>query len=111
MRPIDADELIKHIEKGLRENPHEDGRIRSNHTNEYMHFLRLVNRMPTVPLAVDESKKIEGGAVVHGRWIEHRDSYENYCECSVCHYCPDAPLDSTNYCPNCGTKMDLEEAP
>lgn len=46
--------------------------------------------------------------VVHGRWLEHIDGYENYCECSVCHGVPDSPLDTTPYCPNCGAKMDLE---
>jgi len=50
MRPIDADELLKLIEKGLQENPHKDGRIRCNHTTEYMHFRDMVCGMPTITL-------------------------------------------------------------
>ena len=46
-------------------------------------------------------------AVVHGRWIEHRDSYENTCCCSKCKYVPDNPMDETLFCPNCGALMDL----
>ena len=49
--------------------------------------------------------EMDGRLVARGRWIEHTGEYENYCECSLCHYCPDAPLDMTNYCPNCGAKM------
>lgn len=56
-------------------------------------------------------REMDGKPVAHGRWIEHSNEYENYCECSVCHCSPDAPLDITNYCPNCGAKMNLEEAP
>lgn len=49
--------------------------------------------------------------VVHGRWIESKEHFylQNGCKewknfyCSEC----DAPNNSpTNYCPNCGTKMD-----
>lgn len=42
--------------------------------------------------------------VRHGRW---KKSKENCCEyrCSVCEY---ELCRKTNYCPNCGTKMDGE---
>lgn len=46
--------------------------------------------------------------VVRGGWIEHINSYENYCECSRCGYIPDSPLDETNFCPNCGAEMGVE---
>lgn len=64
--------------------------------------------METILRIVDELPAVDVAPVVHGYWIEHIDSYENYCECSVCHYSPDSPLDETPYCPHCGAKMDLE---
>lgn len=59
-----------------------------------------VKKMPTVD-AVE---------VVHGRWIEKQeaipwceDDVEVYTVCSVCEsYSPG----ESNYCPNCGAKMD-----
>lgn len=42
--------------------------------------------------------------VRHGRWL-HRKSGVAYCsECEI-----DAVEDGTEYCPNCGAKMDLED--
>ncbi len=41
--------------------------------------------------------------VRHGRWL-HRKNGVAYCsECEI-----DAVEDGTEYCPNCGAKMDLE---
>ena len=42
--------------------------------------------------------------VRHGQWL-HRKNGVAYCsECEV-----DTVEDETNYCPNCGAKMDLED--
>lgn len=43
--------------------------------------------------------------VVHGRWIICSDGYYPYCS-----ECKEEPKhgEMTNYCPNCGAKMDLE---
>ena len=42
--------------------------------------------------------------VRHGKWL-HRKNGVAYCsECEI-----DAVEDGTEYCPNCGAKMDLEE--
>ena len=44
------------------------------------------------------------GPVRHGKWL-HRKNGVAYCsECEV-----DTVEDETNYCPNCGTKMDMED--
>ena len=43
--------------------------------------------------------------VRHGKWL-HRKNGVAYCsECEV-----DTVEDETNYCPNCGATMDVEEA-
>lgn len=43
--------------------------------------------------------------VRHGRWIS---SHDEFCECSLCKYPVHASWCQTNYCPNCGAKMDGE---
>ena len=43
--------------------------------------------------------------VRHGRWVLDEKRYVVYCsECEI-----DAVEDGTEYCPNCGAKMDLED--
>lgn len=64
---------------------------------------QMVDGLPTEDVA----------PVVHGRWIEKVDMVSSYlsgceelfAECSVCHA---AEVMGSNYCPNCGAKMDLE---
>ena len=45
--------------------------------------------------------------VVHGRWIA---SHDEFCACSICKYPIYVGWNQTNYCPNCGAKMDKENA-
>ena len=54
-----------------------------------------------------------GEPVKHGRWIRKESKRFYWFECSECGYPP--PLDKfkrewfSNYCPNCGAKMDEVE--
>ena len=55
---------------------------------------------------IDEAKTVDAVEVVHGQWIG------GYCgtgyitpKCSQCGY-GDGAVGTTNYCPNCGAKMD-----
>ena len=41
--------------------------------------------------------------VRHGRWIA---SHNEFCACSICKYPVYVWWNQTNYCPNCGAKMD-----
>ena len=69
MRPIDADALEEVVQTNLRENPHKDGRIRAFHDTEYIHFLDVIRRMPTIapppnaPLTLEELRKMDGEPV------------------------------------------------
>ena len=46
--------------------------------------------------------------VRHGRWVQTKAPFMNECEdCSVCGY-RTVWGHRYNYCPNCGSKMDLE---
>lgn len=70
---------------------------------------------------VGEAPTIEAEPVRHGRWIAMSDADGVYWACSECgediprisHYNPQFDLfprlesiDKTNYCPNCGAKME-----
>ena len=44
--------------------------------------------------------------VRHGKW--KFDRFDN-AWCSVCHHCGSNDAEVSDYCPNCGAKMDLEE--
>ena len=58
---------------------------------------------------IADEKRVEAVEVVHGRWVSRICSYGTP-KCSVCDwsipYSEDSRLDATNYCPNCGAKMD-----
>ena len=61
---------------------------------------------------IDNAPTVDAVEVVHGRWIEkwHRNILGDYprFHCSECG--EDKPnAIHTNYCPNCGAKMDLED--
>ena len=45
----------------------------------------------------------------HGKWELKHIGHGHYWECSVCHTNPCIYVtNNTNFCPNCGAKMDLE---
>ena len=56
--------------------------------------------------AIDNAPAADVAPVVHGRWIA---SHDEFCSCSICKYPVYVGWNQTNYCPNCGAKMDLEE--
>lgn len=42
-----------------------------------------------------------------GHWWE-RDTYPQECECWDCSECQETVFERTNYCPNCGARMESE---
>lgn len=87
MRFIDADELKKSIE--------EDEELKSN-SLAYL----LMNLMTCY---IDDAPTIDAEPVRHGHWVICSDGYYPYC--SKCKQEPSGK-NMTNYCPNCGAKMD-----
>ena len=64
-----------------------------------------------------EAQPVDAVEVVHGRWIHDQVEYVpplsdllpvwvDVLQCSICESYFDMPSE-TNYCPNCGEKMDL----
>ena len=110
MRLIDADRALEIVlDQGIA------------HPNAY----HLTNY---ATLILREAPTIEAEPVRHGWWvIEKRhtvsrnpyidDNYFASATCSECDFCIHAEtksfgypdLNTTNYCPNCGAKLDLEE--
>jgi hypothetical protein len=43
-----------------------------------------------------------------GHWWE-RDTYPQECECWDCSECQETVFERTNYCPNCGARMESEK--
>ena len=58
-----------------------------------MSGVKILNHFPGADVA----------PVRHGRWIA---SHDEFCACSICKYPVYLMWDQTNYCPNCGAKMD-----
>ena len=58
---------------------------------------------PKSAYCIDSVPGVDAVEVVHGRWIICSDGYYPYC--SVCKAEPKHG-EMTNYCPNCGAKMD-----
>lgn len=56
MRLIDANLLLKDIERSREKNPHGDSKIRANHTIEHDHIAHLVLEQP---VAYDVDKVVE----------------------------------------------------
>ena len=52
---------------------------------------------------IDNAPSADVAPVRHGRWIA---SHDEFCQCSLCKYPVYAAWNTTNYCPNCGAKMD-----
>ena len=62
---------------------------------------------------LDEQPTVDAEPVRHGKWLCTDDLYE-VAYCSECKYDADEPwglvIERFKYCPNCGAKMDAQEA-
>ena len=52
---------------------------------------------------IDNAPAADVAPVRHGRWV---DTDSEFAQCSLCKYPVYAAWNATNYCPNCGAKMD-----
>lgn len=88
---IDREKLIKYI-----------------HNNGRNFFITEANRCNFAEIA-RMVKSEDVAPVVHGTWLLRHIGHGHYWECSVCHATPIYVTNNTNYCPNCGAKMDDEQ--
>ena len=52
---------------------------------------------------IDNAPAADVSPVRHGRWV---DTDSEFAQCSLCKYPVYAAWNATNYCPNCGAKMN-----
>ena len=97
MRLTDTDALIEKFEKD--EFAHVRNDYQSGYNDGMFHAKVVADNFPTV----------DAVPVKHGKWIDRNGAivapfWERY-ECSEC----GARSDNSNYCPNCGARMDEDD--
>ena len=100
MRYIDPYQLAGKVAESMRDNPHE-GKRALNHRLEHEHFLRMIALAPDADVE----------PVIHAKWIAYnpRRDVEGWIEYDyLCSACDEIFLEGTNYCPNCGAKMEVK---
>ena len=106
MRLIDAEALEESIEQIDQYHLARNGEMAKGATSENGWY-----KEQDIYNAIEEAPTIEAKPVVHGRWIsKNPHGYEWIFVCSNCDYIDGYPFnDRSNYCPNCGAKMDEKE--
>ena len=84
MRLIDADALIDDIKK------HSASYFADDFAHEW------VDKQPTI----EPERKT-------GKWITQE--FGSWAECSECHELYDIPMAYSNFCPNCGARLEAKE--
>ena len=75
-------------------------------TGEFMNNFECVS-LATLGEIIDKQPTIEAEPVKHGKWIEKYCSW--YCsECGKSGYKGYIPAKPSDFCPNCGARMDGE---
>lgn len=113
MRPIDADEVIKAIVAERNKIPLTTA-DRHGIENTWQHGQSMRGGLRKALRCIAETKTLKVKPVVHGRWIFADDGYMRCSECTqkapvVQPYDDEPTTTATNYCPNCGAIMDLED--
>lgn len=80
--------------------------IRSDHCDKDHANEHFINGIETVMEYAENLPAADVEPVRHGRWIT---THDEFCSCSLCKYPVHAAWSRTNYCPNCGAKMDSKE--
>jgi len=86
---IDADKFERHLENCICEVENTNGC-----PDDYMIILK----------ALQNASPAEVAPVVHGEWKINCDGYYPFCS-----ECLKEPLELSDYCPNCGARMDGEK--
>ena len=76
-----------------------NGSVLGRHTGLADCIARDISELPAADIA----------EVVHGRWIWNEEGEIDWEQFYRCSNCGDKEYWESNFCPNCGAKMDLEE--
>lgn len=69
----------------------------------------VVMGLPNFVENILNNAEVEAEPVKHGHWVKKWHAMFRR-ELPMCSECGDIWVVKTNYCPNCGAKMDLDEA-
>ena len=58
---------------------------------------------------IEDARAANVAEVVHGRWIWNEEGEIDWDQFYRCSNCGDKEYWESNFCPNCGAKMDLED--
>lgn len=98
-RYIDANKLSRDVISSWDRDTHKTIEASRIHRQEHHHLMSIIEKQPTADVA----------EVKHGEWIEVDDGIDigsgKHLECSICEKWKKDRIKS-NYCPNCGAKMD-----
>lgn len=104
MKPIDAEPIIEELYKIGNE---------KDEAGEHEFALGI----DTVIYLLEQAKAVDAEPVRHGKWeVKQQTKMFNdymtisgkYPTCNLCGFAEMGVSNNTNYCPNCGAKMDLE---
>lgn len=70
-----------------------------------MGYMEALDKVETV---IRQAPTVDAVPVVHGRWVWTEAGEEDYEQYWACSKCGEHTYFITNYCPNCGAKMDME---
>ena len=100
-RLIDANKLITRIQGT-------ESKVARNAPYDAEWFTRMADRQFEILEMIDNAPTVDAVEVVHGRWEPTGDpvldNIYGVAMCSICGY--EYAGNNTNYCPNCGAKMD-----
>ncbi len=74
-------------------------------------FQNLTDEFYGAMQVLDELSPADVAPVVHAYWIPQKENYEfkeAWMKCSACGYPVSKWTGNTNFCPNCGAKMDAQ---
>ena len=100
MRPIDADNLVKHIEN----------KVDMQDVYSPLHIIQFIHREPTISPCVGMECGYEDQCpnIPHGKWIKAQGEWVTdtaYRICFKCSECGGAGDIFDNYCRCCGARM------
>lgn len=102
MRLIDADEMVQRLEERLKELDKKDVHIAEDSNGFFdilIDHLMLGSEIRTLREWINKQPTIEAEPVRHGRWEDCSSGW-------MCSRCSFTQIKDSNYCPNCGAKMD-----
>lgn len=70
--------------------------------------LKVPSEEMIAKMVIDSAPTIDAVPVRHGKWIDTQEKEEWYGSLYKCSLCGSGLIETDNYCPKCGARMDAE---